>query len=277
MPRFVGEDTPQTLTNKEIDGDNNTLVDAAPASHTHVEADITDLDTGGGGGGAAVPVVPITYVQSPMIPIATGSGVSVGGSSTVAFAITEGVKLTCSNGDYACGFLTAYYNSFWGGAWMEELYSRTWYGAWEVGINLTQSSSELYIGNGGSSSAYTGGYDTSKPMIGFRIVRSGGSYSIKAIVGNGSTTTETDITTAADATAGFTIYDQNRTMLFLIEYTPTAVKFYINGTLMTTITTTIPTSDSNAGPLLNHYLYSAGGGTNLGCSVRHSALYVNGY
>lgn len=49
MPKFVGEDTPQTLTNKEIDGANNDISEAAPAEHTHESADITDLAPGGGG------------------------------------------------------------------------------------------------------------------------------------------------------------------------------------------------------------------------------------
>lgn len=43
MPKLVGENTAQTLTNKTVSGADNTITNAAPAVHTHTKSDITDF------------------------------------------------------------------------------------------------------------------------------------------------------------------------------------------------------------------------------------------
>jgi hypothetical protein len=103
------------------------------------------------------------------------------------------------------------------------------------------SDNKMFFGYGASWTSTSADPDlgTARKIIGFRIHRDAGATTVYAVTGNGTNETATDVTGSLD---GFSAGDGNKPSLFWFTHeTGVNVKFYHNTTLLTTITTNLPT------------------------------------
>lgn len=286
---LVGRATTDTLTNKSIDGDTNTLTNI-PAANLKIASQATgDIlyassssvwsRLGAGADGTVLTLAsgvpswataPSPTPRGHVIlvdydrPDATGdhgttSYSTNGTSASAAFSSTPGMQLIASTG--TTGYARAYkLNQRTGLNLNSYLFDRyiVFYGMMAVFFNGT-SGGKMEIGVGGSQGQMTG---TSYKTLAFRIEKTSGNPVIYAVTGTGSAETATDITTSVTALTGWTVTTTNNWMPFMIVFNPGVnAKFYMGGSLMTTITTNLPsggaTVTSNDGLLGAQYANNA--------------------
>lgn len=99
-----------------------------------------------------------------------------------------------------------------------------------------------------------------RKLVGFRLVRDANVSTVYAVVGSGTAETATDVTASLD---GFSASDQAKSTLFWFDMTSgTNVKFYHNYTLLTTITTNLPSGALTSAALgLGAFIFNNTDGT----------------
>lgn len=105
-----------------------------------------------------------------------------------------------------------------------------------VGL-YANSNFDAYFGLGGNASVV----DASSKGACFLFSKVSGTLTVYARTSSGSAVTDTDITTAAAATSGWNVSGTNYLQYCYIVANGTNFKFYINGTLLATHTTNLPT------------------------------------
>ena len=113
----------------------------------------------------------------------------------------------------------------------------------------------IFMGIGANIAATPASNGATRKIVGFRIDRTGSTSTVYAVVGSGSAETATDVTSSfTDFSAG----DFNKASLLWFDMTSgTNVKFYWNTTLLTTISTNLPSgapTSTNIG--LSAYIYN---------------------
>ena len=98
----------------------------------------------------------------------------------------------------------------------------------------------IFIGMGGAAGTLTLA-DNSNKSMGFLFERASSTNTWYACTGNGTTLTKTDITSAVTAVPNYEANNSAIPMFFVAQLTSgTNAKFYVNGTLVHTSTTTLP-------------------------------------
>lgn len=197
----------------------------------------------GGGGGTTVEKQRVTLVDwsNPLGTETVAQGVTTkavsGTSADVTWSNAAGIVMT--KGTTATGYAVMYQTvgstvSYLIGNFFDKnpVYKSyvTQYG--------DNSGHESFWGVGGAPDSQTYNGATHK-VIGFKHTRVGTTSTLYAIVGNGTAETAVDVTTAA-TTAGWAVGDFNKYMSFWFKKSATDVKFYVDATLLATVTTNLP-------------------------------------
>lgn len=169
---------------------------------------------------------------------------SNGTSASTAYSTATGLQLVGASASGTTGYAVTYLTKQRNGQYIESkildknprFYARIYV------YSNTGGKAEFGLGMGSATAdtAFTG---SSNKTLCFRLLRTtAGGLVVYTVTGTGSAETATDVTTAATATTGWNTAGTNYDQLYVIDYTSgTSAKFYINGTLVATHTTNLPT------------------------------------